>query len=107
MSVNLAFGISEKKTKHLGVYFSSIDFEVFKCSKRQIETQADNTIVGNFWINDRSQKINLKTLQSVINDQNLDSLQLPTNITKSEVNRIIETFYDANHIFWQKVRLNV
>ena len=61
MSVNLSFGISEKRAKHLGKYFSSIDFEVNKCSKQQIEVQQDRVIAGEFWINGKSQKISLKS----------------------------------------------
>lgn len=107
MSVNQSYGISEKRTKHLGKYFSTIDFEVNKCSKQQIEVQTDITITGRFWINERSQEVSLKVLNSVANEGCLDNLKLPDNLTKAETDRIIETFMDAKNIFWQKVKLNV
>ncbi len=107
MSVNASFGISEKKAKHLGKYFSSIDFEVKKCSKNQLSTTQEKTIVGTLWIDSRSQQVNLGKLNEVCSDGDLSGLVVPTDLTKSEENRIIETCINAKQIFWQKVRLNL
>ena len=107
MCVNQIFGISEKKTKHLGKYFSSIDFDVKKCSKQQLQTTDNKTIVGSLWINDKSQQVNLGKMNEVCLEGNLDGLNLPTDLTKPETDRIIETFINAKQVFWQKVRLNL
>lgn len=104
MSVNASFGISEKRAKHLGKYFSSIDFAVNKCSKNQL---SDRTIVGLVWVDGKSQQVSLAKLNEVCSEGDLSGLTLPDDLTKSEENRIIETFINAKQIFWQKVRLNL
>lgn len=107
MSVNLSYGISSKKTKHLGNYFSTIDFFVESCSKRYLEAKGEEASVGEFVINGSTQKISLRDLNYVINNSDTSYLQLPSGVTLPEKNRIIETFNNAKVVFWQKVRTSL
>lgn len=84
MSVNLRYSQDERKTKHLGPLFNTIDFEVDSSNKALLETRQKNTSAGKLLIGGKEFKL-----------------------TIGELDHLIETCQVAKQAFFQKYRFGL
>lgn len=83
MSINHSKGIDRRKTKHLGRYFSSIDFELprsISLENVKKSSNSKNYIVGDFIIGGK-----------------------PYTLTLAEIDRIQETMVNAKETFQKRL----
>lgn len=66
MSVNLRYSQDEKKTKHQGPLFGSIDFEVASSTKAVIESRGKSTTAGTLQIGGKEFKLTIGELEHLI-----------------------------------------
>lgn len=84
MSVNLRYGQDEKRTRHLGHLFSTIDFDVESSNKSILEARGKNTTAGTLQIGGKEFKLTL-----------------------GELDHLIETCQTARSTFFQKYRFGL
>ncbi len=98
--------LTPQKPKKLGKYANSINFEVKFASKNTINIKKTDTVVGTFFIDNKTQQINLRQLNEVC-DGNITSIRVPDDINSFEHSWIIETFRNAKYVFWQKLKFGI
>ena len=111
MSVNLCYGIDQRKVRHLGPHFGSIDFHVHAAGKSVIARLGKQTIAGELQISGKKYRLSLEEIDELISLCNHhDPVYIKSDeweFTKYEADRIVETLKTAKVIFFQKYRFGI
>ena len=111
MSINLCWGMDQKKVAKFGKYFGSIDFEVFSTSRSAIKMNRD-VLAGTLFIGSREHKLKLSELDQLVydicyNESCISSGYQYDDLTKWKLERIAETLQNAKQVFFQKYRFGM
>lgn len=112
MSVNLTVAIDPTRVKHLGKYFGTIDFDVATAPSKMVFDRLGKSVhVGTLFVSDKKYRMKLEELETLVIDcYHSDPVILfgdEWNLTKKEVDRLVETLKTAKHVFFQRYRLGV
>lgn len=107
MSINMSAAINPKKTKHLGEYFNTIDFETISEGKN----------IGMLLIGNNKFKLNIPTLKDMLYEfKFMSANNRPPEIrlmgyefqfTNAEINRIYETLQTAFNNINKRIKLGI